>query len=255
MSEIKETIAILLARWPEVILIMGLHVLSMLVNKLLLWLTEIGSFPGVINLGCMLSLIVIIALLTVAFQRTAYIEGRKRQTPLNLLLIGKHFLWRLMGFGLLYFPVYWLLGWIVFLVINRSTSINTNFLEAAKTAPFVYYLCFAIATLILIKPLLLVFPIVIVRDCRLLKSFKLLKQFRLFDAKELVILFLTFTALMVMWAFLPSIESTMTITQLILRVLLSIVQSFIGLMVGIMAVRFVGFLDLVYNGIQSSSNS
>lgn len=91
MSEIKETIAILKARWPEVVLIIGLHVLTMLVNKLLLRLTEIGSFLGLINLCCMLALFVIIALLTVAFQRTAYIEGRKRQSPLDLLLIGKHF--------------------------------------------------------------------------------------------------------------------------------------------------------------------
>ena len=244
MSEIKETIAILLARWPEVVLIIGLHVLVILVNKLLLWLTEIGSFLELINISCMLVLIVIIVLLTVAFQRTAYIEGRKRQSPLDLLLIGKHFLWRFMGFGLLYFPVWWILAWIVFLVINRTTPINTSFLETTETAPFVYYLCFAIAALILIKPLLLVFPIVIVRDCRLLKSFKLLKQCMLFDAKGLVILFLTFTVLTVMWAFLPSTESAMTISQHILRVLLSITQSFVGLMVGIMAVRFIGSLDL-----------
>jgi hypothetical protein len=249
MSEIKETIAILKARWPEVVLIIGLHVLTMLVNKLHLWLTGIGSFLGLINLSCMLVLLVIIVLLTVAFQRTVYIEGRKRQTPLNLLLIGKHFLWRLIGFELLYFPIWFVLAWIIFLVINRITPIDTSFLETAKTVPFVYYLCFAIAALILIKPLLLVFPILIVRDCRLLESFKLLKHFRLFDAKGLVILFLASTALTVMWVFLPSIESEMAITQLILRVLLSVVQSFMGLMVAVMAVRFVGSLELSYNGI------
>ena len=248
MSEIKETIAILKARWPEVVLIIGLDVLMMLVNKLHLWLTGIGSFLGLINLICLIALVVIIALLIVAFQRTVYIGSRKRQTPLNLLLIGKHFLWRFMGFELLFFPICWVLAWIIFLVINRITPIDTSFLETAKTVPFVYYLCFAIAALILIKPLLLVFPIVIVRDCRLLESFKLLKHFRLFDAKGLVILFLVFTALTVMWAFLPSIESEMTITLLILRVLLSVVQSFMGLMLAVMEVRFVGSLDLSNNG-------
>ena len=255
MSEIKETIVILLARWREVVLITSLHVLMMLINKLLIWLSEIGSFLELINLSCMLVLIVIIALLTVAFLRTTYIEGRKRQSPLNLFLIGKHFLWRIIGFELLFASAYWVLGWIVFLVINRSTSINTNFLETAKTAPFVYYLCFAIAASILIKPLLLVFPIVIVKDCRLLTSFKLLKQYRLLDAKGLVILFLVCTALTVNWAFLPSIESAMSITQQILRVLFIILQSFNSLIVGVMAVRFVGSLDLTYNGIPGSSNS
>jgi len=196
----------------------------------------------------MLAFFLIIALLIVAFQRTVYIEGRKRQTPLNLLLIGKHFLWRLMGFELLYFPIWFVLAWIIFLIINRITPIDSSFLETAETVPFVYYLCFAITALILIKPLLLVFPIVIVRDCRLLESFKLLKHFRLFDAKGLVILFFAFTALTLVWAFLPSTESEMTITQLILRVLLSVVQSFMGLMVAVMAVRFVGSFDLSNNG-------
>lgn len=134
------------------------------------------------------------------------------------------------------------------MVINRLTPIDTSFLETAKTVPFVYYLCFAIAALILIKPLLLVFAIVIIRDCKLLESFKLLKHFRLFDAKGLVMLFLAFTVLTVMWAFLPPIESEMAITQIILRALLSVVQSFMGLMVVVMAVRFVGSLDLSYNG-------
>lgn len=160
-----------------------------------------------------------------------------------------------MGFELLYFSVWWVLAWIVFLVINRITPVNPSFLETAKTAPFVYYLCFAIAAFILIKPLLLIFPIVIVRDCRLLKSYKLLKQCRLLDAKGLVILFLTFTALTVMWAFLPSTKSAMSISQHILRVLLSITQSFVGLTVGIMAVRFIGSLNLAYDEIPGSSHS
>jgi len=256
MTEIKKTLAILKARWPEVILLIGLNALVLPYNKLLIQVQpKLASVKPLVDIIYFLAFIAFIVMLKTAFLRTVYLDGNKRQSPLVLLLIGKYFLGRLIKFGLLYIPVYWILAWLIFLLIRWFTSIDTGFSEAVKVAPLVYQLCFVLAALILIKPLLLIFPLIVVLDCRISKSFKLLKQCKLLHARELIILFLISMAGTFLWVFLPSIKSATTISQYILIVAWSAIQHFISLMVAVMAVRFVASQNLVYDEQISPSDS
>jgi len=260
MTEIKETLRILKARWPEVSFIIGLYVLSLFVNKLHLLIDP--SKPTIpeslLGLGYLLLLFVIILvaiLLTAGFQRTVYLEGRKRHSPLALLRVGKHFFWRIVGFGLIYVPIFFILAWLTFIVIKRLTTLETGFWETPEVSPFAYQLCFVTPTLILIKPSLLTLPLIVVLDCRLFESFKLLKQCKLLYARELVILYFVFMGVSFLWVFTPNIKSAATLSEFLLIVSRSILQQFISLMMAVMAVRFVTSLDLVYYGSAKDLNS
>jgi len=244
MNEIKETIAILKARWPEVFLIVGIQALSMFGSELFPQVTEINLILGLSIIACMLAIVVIVVLLPVGFLRTVHLEGPKRQYPLDLLRVGKHFLWRTIRVGLLWIPAYLLLAWMVFMVAKRPEVTDTGFWETAETDPLVFYCCFAVSRLILIKPVLLILPIVIVTDCRISTSFGLLKRCRLSDAEGPVALFVASTSLTVLWAFLPPANSVPSISLHIMRTLMSLTQIFVTLMVAVTAVRFVGSLNL-----------
>ncbi|MFA5252927.1 MAG: hypothetical protein WC454_10135 [Phycisphaerae bacterium] len=256
MTETKETLGILKARWPEVTLIIGLNVLSIIANKLLL-ISQTNTTPylGLINGGFIFTLMIIIALLTTGFQRTACLEGPKQQSPAVLLRTGSRFFWRIVGFGLIYLPVLGILVWLSFLVIKQFASIETGFWETAKAHPFIYQLCFTISALILIKPFLLIGPLIIVLDCRISDSFKLLKQYKLLDAKELLLLFFVSSALILISASLPSLKSATTLSLYSLIMTKYIMQHFISLMMAVMAVRFVASRNLVYDDGSKSVDS
>lgn len=217
--------------------------------------TQTTPLQGLIDLFYFLALIAIIMLLTVAFQRTIYLQGQRRQSPIVLLRVGMHFFWRMLKFGLIYLPVYVFLAWLTFLTIKQLTSIETGFWETAKVEPVIYQLCYTTATLILIKISLLIFPLIVVLDCRISKSFILLKRCKLLDAKELITLFLISRMLMFLWVFLPSVNSATTILQYVVIVAWTIIPNFIVLMMAVMAVRFVASLNLVYDSGHVSSDS
>ncbi len=248
MNEIKETIAILKARWPEVLLIMGIHLLSAWGNSLSLRVTEMDPLMVLIMTVCALALAVVTALLWVGFLRTVHLEGPKQQFPLDLLRVGKIFFWRTVRVVLLWMPAYFLLAWTVFMVVKQPVSIGPGFWEAAETDPVAFCCSFAMAELILIKFVLLILPIVIVTDCRISTSFRLLRRCRLSDAEGLVVLFVASVSFTVLWAFLPSEESIGATWLRILSILLSLTQRLIGLIVAVMAVRYVGSLGLVREG-------
>ncbi|MHC4335213.1 MAG: hypothetical protein ACYSUV_15900 [Planctomycetota bacterium] len=250
MAEIKRVLAILKARWPEVALIIGLNVLCLLVNKLHLMAEPEGNtIESVMGLAYLLILAIIILtimLLTVGLQRTVYLEGQKRQSPLVLLRVGRYFFWRIIKLELVFVPAVWILAWLTFLATKEVTSIETDFLKSAEVAPLVYGLSFAAASLVLVKPLLLMFPLMVVVDCPVFASFKLLRQCKLLDAKDLVMLFLMSTTLMLLRGFLPSIKSASTIPEGLLIIAWHIVRGFLNLVMAVLAVRFAASLDLVY---------
>jgi hypothetical protein len=248
MTETKETLVILKARWPEVTLIISLNALVLLYNKLILrYNFTTTPLQKLIDFAYLLFFVIITELFIIGFQRTIYLNGQARQSPLVLLREGKHFLGRMIGFGLMYELVYMILAWLTFLAIKQLYPIETGFWKAAKVSPFIYQMCFATAALILIKPLLFIFPSIIVLDCRISQSFKLLKQYKLFGAKELVILYLILIAVEFLCVFLPSIYSTTTILQLVLAIAKIIMQQFIWLMIAVMAIRFVASRNLIYD--------
>ena len=245
MNEVKDTIAILKARWPEVFLIVGIQALSTFGNTLLPQVGGLNTLLGLAIMACMLWLMLLTLLLPAGFLRTVHLEGPKRQSPLDLLRIGRHFLWRIVRLGLLWIPAYLSLAWMIFIIAKRPEVTDPGFLKIAETDPVVFCCCFAVARLILIKPALLILPIVIVTDCRIWPSFELLRRCKLVDAEGPVALFVASASLTVLWAFLSSVDSVSSISPNIVRFLMALTQLLVGLMVAVAAVRFVGSAGLV----------
>ena len=236
MTEIKKTLAILKARWPEVILIIGLIVLWPFLSKLRTKL----KYDSVLNLTALaawfsLALMIVTATLRLGFLRTVYLEGQKRQTIAVLLRTGFHFLWRMIVLGLLYA--------IPFLTV---TLLSTR-LVGKPTAPGRL-----VMNIILMKFILLIPALVIVLDCRAFESFKFLKNCRLRDARELIVLFCFQMAFPYLWMFLRRLYGATTTPQHIFRIVTSLTTCFIGLIIAVMAVRFVASLHLKYDNQPSS---
>jgi hypothetical protein len=248
MTEIKKTLSILKARWPEATLIVGLYTLAVLSNNL-----RRAARPDLtraVSSLCLLfslTLMVLSMILNYGFLRTVYLEGEKRQTPMALLKKGRYFFWRMVGFGLIYVVPYFILAWLIFLIIKYFTSIDTDFFETAKVAPWLYQFCFIAPRLILIKVVLFIPALIFVLDCRVFKSFKFLKLCKLWEAKELLVLFFISMGLTLLWALLPKLNGIETPLEYIFTVVLSVSGHFIGLMIAVMAVRFVASLNLEYD--------
>jgi hypothetical protein len=243
MTEIRKTLEILKARWPEVMLIIALDVSSFSINMSQTIFHPIGQLFRILITLVFISFTIIIFMLIIGFQRTVYLEDRKRQSPLVLLREGKHFVLPLVGLGLIYTLALACLQILVLWVINHAAP---SFMEARWGASLVYQLPSTSVGLILMKPVLLIFPLIIVLDCSILQSFKMLGRCRLRDARELVILFLISLGLPFLWTFLPSLHG-MTISHYLLTASHIIPGQFIDLMIAVMAIRFVASQNLIYD--------
>ena len=236
MTEIKKTLAILKARWPEVILLIGLVVLLPFLSNLLAKLKYDSALSSTVFAACfLLPLMVIRTMLRSGFLRTVYLEGQQRQTIAVLLRTGLPFFWRMIGLGLLFA--------IPFLTV---TLLSTH-LVGKPTA-----LGQLVMSIILMKFILLLPALVIVLDCRVFESFKFLKKCRLRDAGELIVLFCFKMVFPYLWMFSRTLYGTTTRPQLIFRIVTSITTCFIGLIIAVTAVRFVASLHLVYDNPPSS---
>ena len=238
----KEAFEILKARWWEIVLIIALDVLSFSISMSRIILHPTGPLLNTLITLASLPFAIITFLLIIGFQRTVYLEDRKRQSPLVLLREGKHFILPLAGLGVIYSLALALLQILVFWTIRHVTFINTDFIDTA----WAIRLYSTSLSLILMKPILLIFPLIIVLDCSILKSFKMLGRCRLRDARELVILFLISLGLTYLWGFLPS-ASTQPISCYFLMAVYTIVGQFIDLMMAVMAIRFVAAQNLIYD--------
>lgn len=256
MTETQKTLAILRARWPEVTLIIGLYTLVELSHSLFGFtepdVTKTLFLPSILFI---LSLAVVSMILSYGFLRTIHLEGPKEQTPIDLLKTGKHFFWRMAGFGFIYIGLYFILIRLIFFIIKYFTSTNTDFIESAKSAPWLYQLCSTAAMLIMIKVMLFIPALIIVLDCRVFDSFKLLSKFKLLKSKELVALFCLGTVMPLLWLLLKIPENPETILQYIITIGTIVTGQVIGLVVAVTAVRFISSLDLEYDGGITDSNS
>ncbi len=256
MIETQKTLAILKARGPEVILIVGLYTLVELSPSLFGFtepdLTKTLFLPSICFV---LSLTIISMILYYGFLRTIHLEGPKIQTPMDLLKTGKHFFWRMVGFGFIYVALYFILTWIIFLIIKYFTSTNTGFIESAKSAPWLYRLCSTAATLIMIKVSLFIPALILVLDCRAFRGFKLLSKFKLLEPKELVVLFCLGAVIPLLWLLLKIPDNPETISQYIITIVTIVIGQVFWLIVAVTAVRFVSSLDLEYDGRITELNS
>lgn len=251
MSEIKKTLAILKARWPEVILIIGFITLLLFLSKLLTKLKHDSALNlTVLAAWFSLALTVVSVTLRLGFLRTVYLEGQKRQSIAVLLRTGFHFLWRMIVLGSLYFiPLLMLTFLSTRLAARRVAPGETDILHNIF---LIRRLLVLVITIILMKFILLIPALVIVLDCRAFESFKFLKKCRLRDAGELIVLFCFNMAFPYLWMFSRTLYGTTTRPQHIFRIVTSLTTCFIGLIIAVMAVRFVASLHLEYDNQPSS---
>ena len=258
MTETKKSLAILRARWPEVTLIIGLYTLVELSHSLFGFtepdvdVTKTMFLPSILFI---MSLTVVAMILSYGFLRTVYLEGPKEQTPLDLLKTGKHFFWRMVGFGFVFAGLYFILTVLIFSITKYFTSTEAGFIESATSAPWRHQLCLTAAMLIMIKVYLFIPALILVLDCRVVNSFKLLSKFKLFKSKELVALFCLSTMIHLLWLLLKIPENPETIPQYIITIGTIVTGQVLGLIVTVTAVRFVSSLDLGYDGPVTDSNS
>ena len=256
MNETQKTLAILRIRWPEVTLIVGLYTLVELSHSLFGFtepdLTKTLFLPSILFI---LSLTVVAMILSYGFLRTIHLEGPKEQAPMDLLKTGKHFFWRMVGFGFVFAGLYFILTVLIFSITKYFTSTEAGFIESATSAPWLYQLCSTATMLIMIKVSLFIPALILVLDCRVVNSFKLLSKFKLFKSKELVALFCLSTVMPLLWLLLKIPENPETILQYMITIGTIVTGQVFGLIVVVTAVRFVSSLDLEYDGGITNSNS
>lgn len=256
MTKINKTLTILQSRWPEVTLIIGLHLLRPLMSPLLSSLVakQVFSQNILLLLHTTVSLLLWASLILIhcGFFRTAYLEGNNRQSALVLIRAGKHFFRRIFLWYLMYaipFLALMLFGSLIVRVVRPGELIFTN------AAFWIRPLCSIAIELALIKLSLLIPALIIVLDCEVIASFKLLRRCKLSNARELIVLFLVQIALGLLWTFASQFSLAITTLYYITIGIYYIVSEFINLMIGVAAVRFVASLDLVYDSSLSSPNS
>jgi hypothetical protein len=158
MTEIKKTLAILKARWPEVVLIIGVSLLTIISSRLIAKLgpKSIRTINLIVPLLSVLFLL-IQALLRCGFLRTIYLEYSKRQSPLVLLRTGMHFLWRMFVLFLIYSLPF-------MLVSSRSVCKYISFGKPTSPHAFFWFstLYPVFVNLVLIKLILLIPALIIV---------------------------------------------------------------------------------------------
>ena len=251
MTEIKKTLAILKARWPEVTLIMGLYLLMLLYYPLFGSVGRRLLTPdkfALLALPMSYLLLAISATLRFGFLRTVYLQGDQRSSPLTLLRTGIYFLWRMIVLGALYSIPFLLVALLSTRIIVGLVS-PESFAQSSFWINQLFFLAFSV---FLVKLILLLPALVIVLDCRTFESFKFLKHCRLWEAKELVILFYAHLAFRFLLRFLRLHYDILTASRYILEIGPLIISCFVNLTIVVMAVRFVGSLNLVYDNSQSS---
>jgi hypothetical protein len=254
MAEIKKTLAILKARWPEAAFIIGIPLLATLLRKILLN-AGVKSTSIITSATLLVSLLfsLISMLLRLGFLRTIYLEGQKRQTLAALLRTGVHFLWRMFVLGLIYMMLLMLLM-IVFSKLVPPEAIS-----------WVYMLYPILVNLILIKLMVLIPALIIVLDCKVFDSFRFLRRYKLSNAKELIFLYCGniafgfFGAILSRYFWRTSCGtaccSTTTTPQYILTTVFYTITYFISLMISVMAVRFVASHNSAHDDYGASLNS
>jgi hypothetical protein len=254
MTQIKESLTILKARWLEVAVIIGLATCRVVLHLVRLGVPEQRPFISNILLSAYgiiaLSLYVMALLLRFGFLRTAYLQGQQRASLWKLLRTGVHFLWRMIVLGALYrLPLVAFVLFSLNFLARRFSPEDTR--QFSFWAPQLFYLTFNV---VLVKLIVLLPALVIVLDCGPLESFKFLKRCRILQAKELILLFYAQVALSFLPALVPHQYDLPRPGQVVLHVSYVFVVSVLGLIISLTAVRFVGSLDFVYDGSQGPSS-
>ena len=223
-------------RWAEVLLIVGLETAA---GYAMLQL-PIGQKPtaedlAVTPLAALLFVTfwVVSNLLLLGFLRTSFSDGPMRYEPHNLLKIGYHYFWRMVGVSLI-------IGAIVaifiaaFIALAKATLYNNS--EIPATAINV---CVVIATILLVKPTLLAPAAIVVLDCGLGHAFAAIRHLKLLGAPRMLGLFLIIQGIVVTQIFIPR-PADRTYDQAI-SVAFAFVTSLISIGAYLYAVKYVAW--------------
>jgi hypothetical protein len=230
MNEIKETLAILKRRWHEVSLLIGLWFLFRLITLIFRTYPIFPPLVSIVPLGISLYALVV----WMGFLRTVYLEPEQKRSLVELVQIGKHFFLRFLVLGLLCGAI----------MMGGGRLFRVTGLADATSS----YVSSPLITILLAKLIILLPAIIFVTDCSISKSFSIMWKIRLLKAKPLVIFFLITrvvlpTLVMLLFPEVWKAHSPMNWGDAI-YILYYIASSVMGLMVSVMAIRFVASLEM-----------
>jgi hypothetical protein len=162
------------------------------------------------------------------FLRTVYLEPEQRRSLAELMQTGKPFFNRLVVLCIL------------------CAAVMMIYIFSTNRIP--YYIRYPLIKLLLAKLILLIPAIIIVTDCSISKSFSIMWKTKLLQAKPLVIFYVISSIVLPALTMLlfPNIwreHSSMNWGDAI-RILYHVALKIMGLMVSVMAIRFVGSLEM-----------
>ncbi len=175
-------------RWPEVLLVIlftGGAMLMMIEHDKNTNASEAVTMLMAIVTGIFM---VLGYIFQIGFLRTVVIQPDDHFHPTQLLMIGRQFLWRIVGFSIILAIIFFILAnafLAAMITFFSDIDIQNSIKAPTQEIPDWYSLVAAAAALILfLKYWLFVPALIIVTDCKLLESWKLIKPVKLFKARE-----------------------------------------------------------------------
>lgn len=182
---LKQTGAVLRARWAEVVLVTAMQTgLMLLFERVLLVGGADPSHPAripdwamfVLGVGMML-IAVVWQMLYLGFLRTAAVDGSAAHEPMTLLLTGRRFFWRFLGVQLVLGAALWLTAGLLAGVAGTMLGYR----NAADFPQWVLEMGGIGAIALFVKPFFLIPALILAFDTSAMEAVALMRQFRLGD--------------------------------------------------------------------------
>ncbi len=239
MTELLKILAILKARWPEAVLIVGGQVMLRLMAEIFhLSDPEQAAEAGIAPLLVMMGVGLVWLTMFFGFLRSVFSEPEQTNMPTELLAKGKPFFWRALGFSIIA-PLAIVLLAQVLLVVLAGILPDVSVVEPPI---WVAGAASAAAALVLMKYLVLAPAVMVVKDAPLLRTLVMPRQYQLRDAKIIIYLYLAVGALQGIKVGL-GIEATGVDSNLAWVGFFSAVVQFLILPIMVAAVRFTGSFE------------
>lgn len=188
---IRKTIGIIKARWPEVTLLAVMWAAMMLLYEEMIrrWgmVSETEAAPApewamfLLGMGVM-SLLIIWHLLFLGFLKTAAMDGETPREPVQLLMAGRPYLWRIIGFQFLVGLALWAVTAVIMILYFGAAG------QAAGTTPPMWLaeIVGAAAIVLMVKPVFLVPAFAVVLDLTLFEAFARMIAVPVWEIRTLV---------------------------------------------------------------------
>lgn len=236
MNELKTTIKIIKTRFAEISLILGLYAMAVIATTIL----EKGDKDIGLRILAVLLFTAFVALthqfLLLGFLKTTEIKPFQPRLPFDLLVIGRHFFWRIVIFSLCFAFVLILLGQLLFTILQGILHLDIQ-ISQMSGKHILYRLSTTAVMAILAKPLIFIPAIIIACDQKLYQSIQNLKNFKFLKANPIIYIFAAELAMILAFESLPEHKNQVLNTTLLVSA--GLVNHFLHTVVAIMAVRYV----------------